>query len=61
MCLMDSFGASPRGHMSTSAVESYRLFHELNTGEKLPTVQQLKFHRESVVHIAGSNTSDHTS
>jgi hypothetical protein len=61
MCLLDTFSASPSGHLSTSQLETYRLFHELSTGETLPSVRQLKHHRDVVVLNAGSDTTERTS
>jgi hypothetical protein len=59
--LMDTFSASPRAHLSEAQLEALRLFFNLETGKHLPSVRQLKYEREHVVKLAGSNTTERRS
>jgi hypothetical protein len=61
IALMDTFSASPRAHLSEAQLEALRLFFNLETGKNLPSVRQLKYEREHVVELAGSNTTERQS
>jgi hypothetical protein len=53
--------ASPRGHLSESQLEGIRLFSELSSGIRLPSVRQVKSRRKDILEYAGANTQLHTS
>jgi hypothetical protein len=59
--LMDTFSASPRAHLSEAQLEALRLFFNLETGKNLPSVRQVKYEREHIVNLAGSNTTERRS